>query len=172
VKARVQSVINLILQYPHAGQQAGRPSHFGLSLSVPDFLQNDRRRACHSRRPSCGAPSVLNAELTMTTYGYARISTDGQRDAAQVEGARYRPTVDGGLTHEDEEPPHPGEIVANNLAALGVTVKETAEALGVTRQLLDKVISGRNGITPEMAVRLEKGYRRRRRHVVAYADAL
>ena len=55
-----------------------------------------------------------------------------------------------------KNPPHPGEIVADNLAELGVTVKDAAEALGVTRQQLHKVISGRSGITPEMAVRLEK----------------
>ncbi len=55
-----------------------------------------------------------------------------------------------------KSPPHPGEIVGDTLAELGVTIKEAAEALGVTRQQLHKVISGRSGITPEMAVRLEK----------------
>jgi antitoxin HigA-1 len=35
-------------------------------------------------------------------------------------------------------------------------IKDAADALGVTRQQLHKVISGRSGITPEMAVRLEK----------------
>jgi addiction module HigA family antidote len=55
-----------------------------------------------------------------------------------------------------KNPPHPGEIVADNLAELGVTIKDAADALGVTRQQLHKVISGRSSITPEMAVRLEK----------------
>ena len=53
-------------------------------------------------------------------------------------------------------PPHPGELVGDNLAELGVTVKDAADALGVTRQQLHKVISGRSGISAEMAVRLEK----------------
>jgi antitoxin HigA-1 len=53
-------------------------------------------------------------------------------------------------------PPHPGEIVADSLAELGVTIKDPADALGVTRQQLHRVISVRSGITPEMAVRLEK----------------
>ena len=53
-------------------------------------------------------------------------------------------------------PPHPGEIVGDNLAELGVTIKDAAEALGVTRQQLHKIIAGRSGISPEMAVRLEK----------------
>ena len=55
-----------------------------------------------------------------------------------------------------KNPPHPGELVADSLAELGVTIKAAAEALGVTRQQLHKVISGRSGVTPEMAVRLEK----------------
>lgn len=54
-----------------------------------------------------------------------------------------------------KNPPHPGEIVGDSLAELGVSVKDAADALGVTRQQLHKVISGRSGITPEMAVRLE-----------------
>jgi addiction module HigA family antidote len=55
-----------------------------------------------------------------------------------------------------KNPPHPGELVADNLAELGVTIKGAAEALGVTRQQLHKVISGRSGVSAEMAVRLEK----------------
>jgi antitoxin HigA-1 len=54
-----------------------------------------------------------------------------------------------------KNPPHPGEIVADSLAELGVTVKDAADAIGVTRQQLHKIISGRSGVTPEMAVRLE-----------------
>ena len=55
-----------------------------------------------------------------------------------------------------KNPPHPGELVGDSLAELGVTIKDAADALGVTRQQLHKVISGRSGITPEMALRLEK----------------
>jgi len=54
-----------------------------------------------------------------------------------------------------KNPPHPGELVGDNLIELGVTIKDAAEALGVTRQQLHKVISGRSSISPEMAVRLE-----------------
>ena len=55
-----------------------------------------------------------------------------------------------------KNPPHPGELVADNLTELGVSIKDAADALGVTRQQLHKVISGRSGVSPEMAVRLEK----------------
>ena len=56
-----------------------------------------------------------------------------------------------------KNPPHPGRGLKDDIDALGLTVAETAEALGVTRQQLYNVISGRSGITPEMALRLEKG---------------
>jgi addiction module HigA family antidote len=56
-----------------------------------------------------------------------------------------------------KNPPHPGRGLKDDLDALGLTVAEAADALGVTRQQLYNVISGRSGITPEMALRLEKG---------------
>jgi addiction module HigA family antidote len=56
-----------------------------------------------------------------------------------------------------KNPPHPGIGLKYDLDALGLSVAEAAKGLGVTRQQLYNVINGRSGITPEMAVRLEKG---------------
>jgi addiction module HigA family antidote len=56
-----------------------------------------------------------------------------------------------------KDPPHPGRGIRDDIAALGLSVAEAAEGLGVTRQQLHNVIGGRSGITSEMAVRLEKG---------------
>ena len=55
-----------------------------------------------------------------------------------------------------KNPPHPGEGLKDDLDALGLTVAQCATALGVTRQQLYRVISGRSAISPEMAVRLEQ----------------
>jgi addiction module HigA family antidote len=55
-----------------------------------------------------------------------------------------------------KNPAHPGELVGDTLAELGVSVTEAAKRLGITRQQLHNVISGRSGVTAEMAVRLEK----------------
>jgi addiction module HigA family antidote len=55
-----------------------------------------------------------------------------------------------------KNPPHPGELIGDNLDELGVTISDAAKALGVSRQQLHNVIGGRNSISPEMAVRLEK----------------
>ncbi len=56
-----------------------------------------------------------------------------------------------------KNPPHPGQLVKHELDELGIPVAEAATALGVTRQTLYNVISGKSGISPEMAVRLAKG---------------
>ena len=58
-----------------------------------------------------------------------------------------------------KNPPHPGELVKHDcLDALGLTVTEGARVLGVTREQLSKVVNGRSGISPEMAVRLSKAF--------------
>ena len=54
-------------------------------------------------------------------------------------------------------PPHPGETLRDDiLPALGVSVTQAAEQLGVARPTLSKVLNGRAAISPEMALRLEK----------------
>jgi addiction module HigA family antidote len=54
-------------------------------------------------------------------------------------------------------PTHPGEILKLDvLPALGLSVAEAADDLGVSRQTLHRVIAGTASVTPEMAVRLGK----------------
>lgn len=62
------------------------------------------------------------------------------------------------MTPRMKNPPHPGGLIKDNIAELGLSVAEAAEGLGVTRQQLYRVIRGENGISPEMAVRLEKAF--------------
>ena len=53
-------------------------------------------------------------------------------------------------------PPHPGLTLRDDvLPALGLTVTEAAQQLGVARVSLSRVINGRAAISPEMALRLE-----------------
>ncbi len=52
-------------------------------------------------------------------------------------------------------PPHPGEVLRKLcLESLGLSVTQTAKALGVSRKTLSAILNGRAGISPEMAVRL------------------
>ena len=54
-------------------------------------------------------------------------------------------------------PPHPGLTLGEDiLPALGLTVTEAAEQLGVDRTTLSKVIHGRAAISPNMALRIER----------------
>jgi antitoxin HigA-1 len=56
-----------------------------------------------------------------------------------------------------KQPPHPGRIVKLDcLPELDLTVGQAALSLGISRQSLDKVVNGRGGITPDMAIRFEK----------------
>jgi addiction module HigA family antidote len=52
-------------------------------------------------------------------------------------------------------PTHPGAILRDDvLPALNLSVSEAARQLRVTRQTLHRVLAGKSGVSPEMAMRL------------------
>ncbi len=54
-------------------------------------------------------------------------------------------------------PPHPGRSIRENcLAPLELSVTEAARELGVARHTLSRILNGHAGISPEMAIRLER----------------
>lgn len=56
-----------------------------------------------------------------------------------------------------KNPPHPGHAIKDAcLEPLHLSVTEAAEALGVARHTLSRVLNGKAGISPDMAIRLEK----------------
>jgi len=58
-----------------------------------------------------------------------------------------------------KNPPHPGLSVRHDcLEPLGLSVTDGARALGVSRQALNNLVTGKSGISPEMAVRLDKAF--------------
>ncbi|MCC6140910.1 MAG: HigA family addiction module antidote protein [Nitrospira sp.] len=58
-----------------------------------------------------------------------------------------------------KNPPHPEQSVRLDcLEPLGLSVAEGAKALGVTRQAMNNLVSGKAGISAEMAIRLEKAF--------------
>jgi addiction module HigA family antidote len=64
-----------------------------------------------------------------------------------------------------KNPPHPGQSVRYDcLEPLGLTVTEGAEILGVRRQTLNNLVNGKTGISPEMAIRLDKAFGRFGKH--------
>ena len=58
-----------------------------------------------------------------------------------------------------KEPAHPGRIVQHAcLEPLGLSIAEGARILGVSRQALNNIVSGKSGISPEMAIRLTRAF--------------
>jgi len=58
-----------------------------------------------------------------------------------------------------KNPPHPGQHVKFDcLEPLGLSITKGAEALGVTRLTLSNLVNGKNGVSPEMAIRLSKAF--------------
>ena len=58
-----------------------------------------------------------------------------------------------------KNPPHPGLSVRFDcLAPLDLSVTEAARRLGVSRKQLSDVVNSRAGISPEMAIRLDKAF--------------
>lgn len=61
-------------------------------------------------------------------------------------------------------PSHPGELIRENIdglreeAGVKLTLEEVAEALGTTRKTLSAILNKRQGVTPEMALRLEAAF--------------
>lgn len=53
--------------------------------------------------------------------------------------------------------PHPGELLREDvLTPLGIEVTEAAHRLGMSRAAFSRVINGHAGISPDLAVRLER----------------
>lgn len=58
-----------------------------------------------------------------------------------------------------KNPPHPGQHVLKDcLEPLGLSITRGAEVLGVTRLTLSNLVNGKNGVSPEMAIRLSKAF--------------
>ena len=56
-----------------------------------------------------------------------------------------------------KNPPHPGGTIhLDCLEPLGLSITEGAKVLGVARHTLSRVTNGQAGISPDMAIRLEK----------------
>ena len=58
-----------------------------------------------------------------------------------------------------KNPPHPGlSVRLDCLEPLGLNVTEAAKRLGVSRKQLSDIVNCHAGISPEMAIRLDKAF--------------
>ena len=62
------------------------------------------------------------------------------------------------------DPPHPGELLKEDYinpmleSHDDLTITQIAKDLGIARNTLSKLLNGHSGISPEMALRLEKAF--------------
>jgi antitoxin HigA-1 len=57
--------------------------------------------------------------------------------------------------NRDRKPTHPGALLKEDiLPALGISVSDAASRLGVSRQILHRILAGRAPVTAAMALRL------------------
>ena len=54
------------------------------------------------------------------------------------------------------DPAHPGEIIREAIMAEGWTVAEAAARLRVTRNALSRVLNSKAGVSPRLAIQLER----------------
>ena len=57
---------------------------------------------------------------------------------------------------QTDTPSHPGELIADSLGALGWTMVDAARGLGISRQQLHNIVSGKSAATPQLEVKLEQ----------------
>lgn len=54
-------------------------------------------------------------------------------------------------------PPHPGQAIRHDcLEPMGLSLTAAAEKLGVSRKQLSSIVNGHAGISPAMAIRLDR----------------
>jgi addiction module HigA family antidote len=63
------------------------------------------------------------------------------------------------------DPAHPGELILETIEGLrdetkqALTITEVAKGLQTTRKTLSAIINGRQGVSPEMALKLAAGFK-------------
>ena len=63
------------------------------------------------------------------------------------------------VTRPMKNPSHTGELIRRQvIEPLGLTVSDAADALGVSRPNLSKLLNGRASLTWEMAMKIEKAF--------------
>ncbi len=57
------------------------------------------------------------------------------------------------------KPPHPGDFIRTEvIEELGLSIAQAAEILGVSQGSLSDLLQGKIPLSPEMALRMEKGF--------------
>ncbi len=62
------------------------------------------------------------------------------------------------MSYQQHNPPHPGKLILRTYIEPfeGLTANRVADRLGVARSTFNRLLNGKSGVSPEMAVRLSK----------------
>jgi antitoxin HigA-1 len=55
-------------------------------------------------------------------------------------------------------PPHPGSIIKEAIAAIPMSVTAFAAHIGVSRVALSRVLNAKAGVTPEMSIKISEAF--------------
>lgn len=55
-------------------------------------------------------------------------------------------------------PPHPGRMIKEAIAAIPMSVTAFAAHIGVSRVALSRVLNGKAGVTPEVSIRISQAF--------------
>lgn len=66
-----------------------------------------------------------------------------------------------------KNPPHPGDLIRTEvIEALALSVTQAADMLGVRRATLSDLLNEKAGLSPEMALRIEKAFGPKMEHLL------
>ena len=114
---------------------------------------------CHVIAQLPAAPTQRRAQRHLVGLGFGKLPLTFEIEGGDATNVDFEDYTDPreGLQMEMFNPPHPGEIIREDcLKPLDLSVTAAAKWLGVSRVTLSQLLNGHNGVTAEIAIRLEK----------------
>ena len=143
----------------------GKGNHRGVPPGLFAKIERVLRLDVAAKRDDMGLPGLRLYPLKGDRTGYWAVSVSADWRVVfrfDGEGAEDVDLTDDQLETRAvpmKDPPHPGLSVRHDcLEPLGLTVTEAARRLGVSRKQLSELVNGRSGISPEIAIRLDKAF--------------
>lgn len=147
---------------PRARQSSGRPS---------SIIDNSDRLGVHQEEPSLDLQlalyymaqhkdddklvgAALRRVVNKGTPGQIAAFTATLIDCLRQSGASRQSSSEKQMAMYN--PPHPGESIRERMEAVGWTVTECAKRLNTSHETLSQLLDGRGGISPTLALALER----------------
>jgi addiction module HigA family antidote len=106
------------------------------------------------RGPSGGLLKTANGRLCIGPLGDQLLPLT----AVSIDDTVALPTLLKGPTMRMHNPPHPGSIIKDAIAAIPMSVTAFAAHIGVSRVALSRVLNRRAGVTPEMSIKISEAF--------------